>query len=158
MLVESAVARTHRAELDAGHPHLPERLDALFPLFGTAPRRREPTFNRHRGRITSLLLDQTAERIHRHAAVVVRRNVSEPAIGDLRDAPRHGLDDRALLSIPATAEPDRDRPLYRQRIQARAIDAVPATCEVHDLLCPQRTQNGDLLLDALAAVREAHAK
>src|ERR1700716_4223117 len=122
MLVERAVARTHRAELDAGHPHLPERLDAPFPLFWTAPRRREPTFNRHRGRITSFLLDQTPERIHRHPAVLVRRNVSEPAIGDLRDAPRHGLDDRALLSVPATAHPERDRTLHRQWIDPRALE------------------------------------
>src|SRR3979490_1837380 len=80
------------------------------------------------------------------------------SIAARRGAPRRGLDDRAPLSIVATAEPDRDRALYRQRIQARAIDAVPATFEVHDLLCPQRAQNGDLLLDPLTAVREAHAK
>src|SRR5437867_5195007 len=155
VLVERAVTRTHRVELDARHPHLSERFDSAPPLLGTALRRRKPSLDGHLRGIASFFLDQATESFHSRAAFVVRWHVGEPAVGDPCDTPHDGLDDRTLLSVPATTQPDRDRSLYWERTQAGAIDAMPATAQVHDLLRPARAQNGDLLLDAPASIRDA---
>src|SRR5207249_3274828 len=50
------------------------------------------------------------------------------------------------------AEPDGDRPLDWHRIEPGMVDPVKLAAEVHDLLGPQRAQDGDLLGAAAAAV------
>src|SRR2546428_3910589 len=70
----------------------------------------------------------------------------EVAVSEPRDPLHRG--------IGVAAHPHRDRALHGQRVQPRAVDAMPASLEVHDLRGPEPAQERDLLLDAPSAVRE----
>src|SRR5439155_6108019 len=158
MLIDAPIAATHRVELDAGHPHLTERVDAPYPVLRAVLRGEKSSFNRKARWIASFLAHQAAKYIHSRSTVFVRWEVREPAVGDLRDTPERWLGDRTLLPVPAAAHPDRYGPLHGQGIDPGAVDAMPSTLEVHDLLRPQRAEKGDLLLDPLAAIGEAHSQ
>src|SRR5207248_2188240 len=54
------------------------------------------------------------------------------------------------------AHPYRDRALDRQGLDARAIDAMPATGVIDHLLRPEKSEDLDLLLDPFGAVPPAH--
>ena len=56
--------------------------------------------------------------------------------------------------LPRPADPDRDRLLHRQRVDALPIKPVPAPLEVHRLFRPQPPQDLDLLVAAPAAGME----
>src|SRR5437867_20946 len=112
MLIDAPIAGTHRVELDAGHPHLTERVDAPYPVLRAVLRGEKSSFNRKARWIASFLAHQSTKYIHSHSTVLVRWEVREPAVGDLRDAPQRGLGDRPLLPVPAAAHPDRYGPLH----------------------------------------------
>src|SRR6267378_1603726 len=156
VLVDAPVASAHRVELDARHADLAKGFDAVLPLFRTALYRRKPSLHRDKDRIASCVLDEAAKRLHPGAAIVVRRKMREPTVRDLRDTPERGLDQRPLLPVPAASHPYGDRALHRKGVEAGPVDPMPSSVEVHDLLRPERPQNGDLLLDPLATIGEAH--
>ncbi|HEX3792526.1 MAG TPA: hypothetical protein VHW44_31980 [Pseudonocardiaceae bacterium] len=57
---------------------------------------------------------------------------------------------RSLDGVPATTtppEPERDRPLYRQRADAGPVDPVQPAGEVDGLVRPQQTKHFKLLLE-----------
>src|SRR3546814_20990008 len=56
------------------------------------------------------------------------------------------------------AEPDRDRSLHRQRVQAGLVDPVPSAVERDQILRPERAAQSDLLLDPAAAGLEVLAE
>src|SRR3546814_20280998 len=56
------------------------------------------------------------------------------------------------------AEPDRDRSLHRQRVQAGLVDPVPSAVERDQILRPERAEQSDLLLDPAAAGLEVLAE
>src|SRR2546428_9950195 len=74
----------------------------------------------------------------------------EVAVSEPRDPLHRG--------IGVAAHPHRDRALHGQWVQPRAVDAMPASLEVNDLLGPEPAQERDLLLDAPSAVRELLAE
>src|SRR5438046_5243105 len=74
----------------------------------------------------------------------------EPAVRE----PRDPLDRDLFIR----AHPYRYGPLHRQGFDAGAVDAMPATGVVDELLSPQETEHLDLLLDPLGPVAPAHAE
>src|SRR3989442_6505404 len=74
----------------------------------------------------------------------------EVAVSEPRDPLHRG--------IGVAAHPHRDRALHGQWVQPRAVDAMPASLGVHDLLGPEPAQERDLLLDAPSAVCELLAE
>ena len=75
------------------------------------------------------------------------RDDREPAVGEAADSPQH----RRRLPATAGADPDRDRALHRQRVDARALDAVPLALEGHLVPRPEQPQQLDLLVAAAPA-------
>src|SRR5262249_35338996 len=78
------------------------------------------------------------------------RVVGEPAVGEAPGALQHGP--------RLAAEPEPDRPLHRQRVDARGRDLVEPPLVGHDLPRPEQAQELDLLLHDLAAALEVDAE
>src|SRR5919202_1723059 len=60
----------------------------------------------------------------------------------------------APSSCHAPTQPDRNGALYRQRIDARRLNVMPAAVEGHRFLREEGAQHGNLLLTALATIPE----
>src|ERR1044071_2538611 len=80
------------------------------------------------------------------AAIFVGIHQREPAVAEFRQTA-----ERALIGA---AEPDRNRALHRQRIDAGVGDLVPAAFEADQFVAPEPAQYFDLLLRATAAFFE----
>src|SRR5437879_8854132 len=74
----------------------------------------------------------------------------EPAVGEARHTFHRDLFIRT--------HPERDRPLHRERVDARSIDAMPAAFVVDELPRAEQAQHLDLLLDALGTIAPTHAE
>ena len=90
-------------------------------------------------RIAPGLLGPAAEALHRRRPAALERPLREEAVGEPGRPPDRGLG--------RSADPDRDRPLNRQRVDPGGGDAVPAALEVDDRLGPEPAQHLDLLLE-----------
>ena len=87
-----------------------------------------------------------ADFFDRRPAFFIGTHERKPTVAELRQAAQ-----RALVRA---AEPDRDRPLDRQWIDAGVGDLVPAAVESDQFLGPELAQHFDLLLRAPAAIFE----
>jgi len=81
---------------------------------------------------------------------VQARELGIPAVADGADSRDH------LLRHPS--EPDRDRALHRQRVDARVGHGMEAALEADERLRPQLPQQAHLLFEAGAAILERHAQ
>src|SRR5438309_10541056 len=96
-----------------------ERVRRGDPFVGPAqPGDADATLDRKAGGIAARVTEVAPEALERRAAALVRGVLREPTVSDARDAPQR--------VVGRAAHPDRDRPLYRARIEARTIDAMPA--------------------------------
>ena len=110
----------------------------------------EPGLDPDLGRVAAGLADIAAELLDLGRALVVRREEREPPVAQPRGPPEDG--------VGMAAEPDRDRPLDRERVQPGIGDAVVLPLEGYELVGPEQPHDLDLLLDAPRAVPEIHAE
>src|SRR5262249_8029110 len=132
---------------DVRHPGLFPGLKFLAPLRRPALTRRDPHFKAHRVCIATLVRDVAAQL----GELLIGHRTCGMAEHDPAVAP---LGNRAQRDILVSSKPQRDAPRRRQRIDARIGDGVPLTLEGDVRVSPQRAQNLDLFLRALAAVLE----
>src|SRR2546430_2031897 len=119
-------------------------------LEATRARRRLRTRQIEQEGAAARLAQIRTERREALATRIIGLQMREPAVRDPRDAP-HGR-------VGVAAHPDRDRTLHRQRVEAGAVDAVPASGVVDDLLREEEPQHFDLLLDPTRPVTELLAQ
>src|SRR5262245_61766129 len=74
---------------------------------------------------------------------VVGWYIRGPAVSEAPHPAQHGLGGLWVLAT-AYAEPDGDRTLHWERIQARVGDVMPLPLKVHHLLRPQSSHDSDL--------------
>ena len=89
---------------------------------------------------------QLAHLVDAALAEVVGLEVGQPAVTELRGPADRGLRD--------AADPDRDRPLHRQRVDAAVLDAVEGAFIGDEIGGPEFAQHVDLLVRPLAAIGE----
>ena len=92
------------------------------------------------------LLEETVELCQGRLGIGGGAAEADPSVSQAGDPPQG--------RFRASAKPDRDRTLDRQRIEAGIRDRVPGTLEVDQRFGPQPAHQGDLFLDAFAAVME----
>src|SRR5581483_6254883 len=120
------------------------------PLVRCASGDVDPPLDPDRLRVAPCLLRPAAEALHRRLPAALERALREEAVRD-----SSGTANRLL---GGAADPDRNRPLDGQRVDAGARDRVPAPVEVDDRLRPESPHHLDLLLHPPPAVAEVLAQ
>ena len=111
---------------------------------------RDAAFEADAGGVPAGLVGVTADAVDHLAAFIAQGKQRKPAVGEPRDA-AHGHVEGRRTTRGTGADPDRDRALHRQRLDAGMADPVPLALIIDNLLRPQQAQHLDLLLAALAA-------